>query len=140
MLAETLELLQAQAAEQGVRLDSVVADKLPPVLGSASALRQVLLNLLTNALQAMPHGGCLTCTAEPRAGDRQVEILIADTGPGISPDDRCHLFEPFFTTRADGTGLGLALCREIVNNHRGSIEYLPRENFGATFRVLLPSS
>jgi two-component system sensor histidine kinase HydH len=88
----------------------------------------------------MPHGGCLTCAAEPRAADRQVEILIADTGPGISPDDRRHLFEPFFTTRADGTGLGLALCREIVNNHRGSIEYLARENFGATFRVLLPSS
>jgi signal transduction histidine kinase len=69
-----------------------------------------------------------------------VEIVITDTGSGISAKDQKHLFEPFFTTRPEGTGLGLALCREIVLQHGGMIELDTRANPGATFRVVLPTA
>src|SRR5205823_2123587 len=98
------------------------APNVPCISGSASALRQVFLNLATNALQAMPQGGWLQCRTSYEPQKRTVEVLFSDTGPGISADVRKHLFEPFFTTRPDGTGLGLALCREIVLQHGGRIE------------------
>ena len=138
LLAETWDLVQAQASEQGVHLEQALSDPLPPVLGSANALRQVILNLTINALQAMPRGGCLKYSTAHRPNDKRVELVVSDTGPGVSVEDQRHLFEPFFTTRAEGTGLGLALCREIVANHGGTIEYLPKEQPGAAFRILLP--
>jgi two-component system sensor histidine kinase HydH len=138
-LDETLRLLQAQAAAQGVSLERDLAPKLPPVSGSAGALRQVFLNLALNALQAMPHGGRLVCRTRYDARGRQAEVRLSDTGPGVSAADRQHLFEPFFTTRPGGTGLGLALCREIVLGHGGRIDLEPGQGPGATFRVLLPA-
>ncbi|TMQ32461.1 MAG: histidine kinase, partial [Planctomycetota bacterium] len=136
VLSETLKLLEAQAANQGVALEFDLQPELPDVLGSASALRQVFLNLATNALQAMPHGGQLRCRT--RYELREVEILFADTGPGVSPEDRQHLFEPFFTTGPEGTGLGLALCREIVVHYGGQIDLMSSDGPGASFRVMLP--
>jgi signal transduction histidine kinase len=138
LLSETFELVQAQAGAQGVRLEQRFCAKLPPVWGSASALGQVVLNLVSNSMQAMPGGGSLTFATGYIAESRKVELLVSDTGPGVSPEDRSHLFEPFFTTRTDGTGLGLALCREIVTNHKGTIECLAGSGSGATFRVQLP--
>jgi signal transduction histidine kinase len=139
LAAETIDLMEAQAKEQGVRIERRLTEQVPPVWGSANALRQVMLNLATNALQAMPAGGVLTCTTKYQAASKQVEFRVTDTGSGIAEEHRQHLFEPFFTTRPDGTGLGLALCREIVNNHRGTIDYLPQDQ-GATFIVNLPVS
>ncbi len=136
ILTETLELIGAKAGEQGVVLETDCAAELPSVLGSAAGLRQVALNLLTNSLQAMPGGGRLRCTTRALPGRRSVEVRIADTGPGIAAEVRPHLFEPFFTTRADGTGLGLALCREIVLDHGGTIELVDEP--GTVFRVILP--
>jgi two-component system, NtrC family, sensor histidine kinase HydH len=138
LLTETLDLIKAQAAEQGIRLEHQFAAKLPRVSGSASALGQVVLNLVSNAMQAMPGGGCLTVATACRADSRKVELLVSDSGPGVSEEDQGHLFEPFFTTRPAGTGLGLALCREIVTNHKGTIDYVTRDSSGATFRILLP--
>lgn len=140
LVAETLKLLEAQATAQDVRLESDLEQGLPPVLGSPTALRQVLLNLATNALQAMPGGGRLHCRTREQKQLQSVEITVADTGPGILPNDRRHLFEPFFTTRPEGTGLGLALCREIVLQHGGVIELAVQSNPGATFRVVLPAA
>jgi signal transduction histidine kinase len=132
-----LNLLEAQAASQSVVIERDLDPGLPGVSGSATALRQVFLNLATNALQAMPHGGRLHCRTRYDQPNRTVEVWFGDTGPGIAPDVRKHLFEPFFTTRPDGTGLGLALCREIVLQHGGQIE-LNAEMPGANFRVVLP--
>lgn len=139
LLTETLDLVKAQAAGQEVHLEHQLSAELPRVSGSASSLGQVVLNLVTNAMQSMPEGGCLTFTTAYRPDIRRIELLVSDTGPGISEADRLHLFEPFFTTRPAGTGLGLALCREIVTNHQGSIECVTGEGSGATFRILLPS-
>jgi two-component system, NtrC family, sensor histidine kinase HydH len=101
LLTETLDLVKAQAAEQGIRLEHEFGAKLPPVSGSASALGQVILNLVSNAMQAMPQGGCLTVSTSNRPDRRLLELLFSDTGPGISEEERGHLFEPFFTTRSD---------------------------------------
>ena len=137
--AECLALVQAQAAGQGVAVERDLDPGLPPVSGSANALRQVVLNLLTNALRAMPSGGALRCSTRYRRQGSAVELWVADTGPGISAEDRRHLFEPFFTTRPDGTGLGLALCREIILGHGGRIELESSSASGTTFLVVLPA-
>jgi signal transduction histidine kinase len=138
LLSETLKLFEAQAATQEVSLEVDLESNLPAVLGSANALRQVFLNLTTNAIQAMPGGGRLRCSSRAHSQKHAVEIRFSDTGTGIAPADRPHLFEPFFTTRPDGTGLGLALCREIVAQHGGKIDF-ESEGDGATFRVVLPA-
>lgn len=138
ILSATFTLLEAQAKDQRVTLDLHVQPGLPAVFGSEEALRQVMLNLATNGLQAMPEGGCLRCRSRSLPQDQMIEVRIADTGPGVSVEDQRHLFEPFFTTRSEGTGLGLALCREIIEQHEGQIDLVMEEGSGATFRVRLP--
>ncbi len=152
VVKEAMELLHTQAAGQGVTVETELDTEYPEVIGSPQALQQVVLNLAANALQAMPAGGRLviqlTSRMQPLASGQQIELLFADTGPGVPASARPHLFEPFFTTRAEGAGLGLALCREIIQQHGGSIELLdpeqlPREDTlarGAVFRILLPSA
>ncbi len=138
LVAESLDLVAAQAAAHGVQIERDLAADLPPVAGAASALRQVALNLLANALQAMPGGGRLRC-ATRRRPDGAVELRVVDTGHGVAAADRPRLFEPFFTTRPDGTGLGLALCREIVLGHGGRIELESTGPGGSVFLVVLPA-
>lgn len=134
---ETLDLLAATAAEQGVACQTDLAPDVPKIEVSASALRQAFLNLGTNALQAMPEGGRLHVKTACDSRANQIVVEISDSGPGIPEEDQRRLFEPFFTTRPDGTGLGLAMCREIVVQHSGQIDYLP-DREGATFRLVLP--
>lgn len=137
IVREVLDLLRAQAEEQHIRCEADLEADLPAVLGTAPALQQVVLNLASNAVQAMPKGGRLWMQTRQCPGGTRVELRVGDTGPGISPEVRAHLFEPFVTTRAEGTGLGLALCREIVHQFRGSIAL--EEGTGAVFRVVLPA-
>ena len=152
VVRETLELVRAQAAAQGVRLEADLQADLPSVAGSHQALQQVVMNLAVNALQAMPDGGRLDVRTRALDDPHRVELVVADTGPGVPPGARPQLFEPFHTTRPDGTGLGLALCREIVRQHRGDIDLddAPHPTFphprgegregGAVFRVRLPTA
>jgi two-component system sensor histidine kinase HydH len=140
IVQETLALLRAQADSQHVVLHTDLASDLPPLYGSAPALQQVVLNLATNALQAMPDGGKLLCRTRHLDEPPRIEFSIADTGPGIAAEELPHLFEPFHTTRPEGTGLGLALCREIVQQHGGCIELDRQEGWGAVFRITLPLS
>jgi two-component system sensor histidine kinase HydH len=139
IFAESCDLLAAQAEQQRVVIERDLANALPAVSASPNAIRQLVLNLLTNALQAMPTGGRLKCRTR-HVGSR-VEGRVADTGPGVSEAAREHLFEPFFTTRTTGTGLGLALCREILGSHDGSIELTDAKDegtVGAEFRFEIP--
>lgn len=138
LLSETLELFAAQSASQQVMLRPDLDKLVQPILGSSGALRQVFANLFRNALQAMTQGGTLEVTTRASENGNRVVIDFTDTGAGISPDVRAHLFEPFFTTRAEGTGLGLALCREIILQHDGTIECIEVAN-GAHFRIELPT-
>ncbi|MBL1129394.1 MAG: GAF domain-containing protein [Chloroflexi bacterium] len=129
-------LAEKQLQRAGVRLVQQLPATLPAVIGVESQLKQVFLNLILNAAEAMAAGGVLTITA-CREGEH-VDLEFADTGPGLSPAVQERLFEPFFTTKADGSGLGLAVSHEIVANHGGmlAVQSVPGE--GATFTVRLP--
>jgi signal transduction histidine kinase len=99
--------------------------------------RQLMLNLLLNAMQAMPYGGSLHLTVRPE-GEGQVAVQVADTGVGISPENLKRLFVPFFTTKEEGTGLGLALCYSIVQAHGGKIDVESQVGHGTSFTITIP--
>jgi len=139
VVAETLELVHARADAQGVTIEVDLTPELRSMVGSAQAIGQVVLNLATNALQAMPVGGRLTCRTRMLPVG-WVELAVTDTGPGVPPETRERIFEPFFTTRPDGTGLGLALCREVARQHGGDVTLDPTPGSGATFRLTLPTA
>ena len=104
--------------------------------GDAVELRQVLLNVLLNACQAMPTGGALAIATQQRGTD--VVLSISDSGIGISPEIAERAFEPFFSTKSNGTGLGLAICKDIVMRHRGSIQLHGAPGQGTTVSLTLP--
>jgi two-component system nitrogen regulation sensor histidine kinase GlnL len=142
--------LQERSADWGrVVLHASFDPSLPPVLGDADQLTQVLLNLVRNALEAMGGTGELHVSTRVEMGmqlrlsDETLQlaaIAIGDTGPGVAPDTEAQLFSPFFSTKARGSGLGLAVCHRIVTEHAGTIAYAPRPGGGAQFRVTLPLS
>lgn len=138
VVRETVELLRVQADQQHVELYLNLDPQLPQITGSKSGMRQVILNLAMNALQSMPQSGRLTCGTHRNGSSDMVIMEIADTGAGIDPAVRSRLFEPFFTTRAHGTGLGLALCREIVLQHGGRIDLESVQPHGTLCRIALP--
>jgi signal transduction histidine kinase len=99
----------------------------------------VILNLMLNAAQASESGDCIEIRGAPAAGDTY-EILVSDHGSGISPEDRARIFEPFFTKRPGGSGLGLAVCQGIMRAHAGSVAAEERAGGGTTFRVRVPTA
>ncbi len=109
------------------------------IVADGGRLRQVVLNLLRNAVQASPSGATIDVTGASRP-DGGYEIAVADTGPGVDPKDRTMVFEPFFSKRADGSGLGLAVCQGIVRAHGGVISVAERPGGGAVFCVRLPAA
>ncbi|MEM1124394.1 MAG: ATP-binding protein, partial [Bacteroidota bacterium] len=113
--------------------------KIPPIFCQIDRLNQVILNLLTNAIDAMPNGGTLTISTKKLVAER-VQISIADTGIGMDAHTLNHLFDPFFTTKTigKGTGLGLAISYGIIKDHQGTIEVKSVPNEGSTFTIILP--
>lgn len=133
---ETLAITSLNTRHTAVEVIFTPASALPSVLGNGDQLRQVILNLLLNAVDAMPAGG--TLTVRTLAGPSVALLEVADTGVGIPPDIRAHLFEPFFTTKPTGTGLGLSISAHIVTQHHGQIEVESTPGAGTTFRIALP--
>jgi signal transduction histidine kinase len=112
------------------------AQETAPIAIDAEQIRQVLLNLALNAVQAMPDGGRLVLRS--RQKDRSVILEVADQGVGIVAENLERIFDPFFTTRATGTGLGLSIAHQIVHSHGGEISVHNNSDRGATFAVILP--
>ncbi|MFC1909564.1 nitrogen regulation protein NR(II), partial [Chloroflexota bacterium] len=121
---------------ENIELTKNVNGNLPEIEIDTEQIRQVLVNMITNAVQAMPGGGKLTI--EGRQQDSFIELDIADTGGGISAKDIDKIFDPLFTLKAKGIGLGLAVCKTIIERHAGHIEVKSSQNRGTTFTIKLP--
>ncbi len=142
ILEEGLSLVAAQPAFQKVEIDKTLDPSLPATEGDPVQLKEVFLNILSNAGEAMPGGGRVTVVSRFReAGSHPIEIMIRDTGQGIPQENLNKLFMPFFTTKkiGQGTGLGLAIAYGIVKMHRGAIEVQSKVGEGTTFWVKLPA-
>jgi PAS domain S-box-containing protein len=136
VVAETIELLRPELANRGQKVDTDLAPHLPHAPLDPAQIKQVLVNLIKNAMQAMSSGGLLTIRTGT-AGE-EVWVSISDTGGGIPHEQLNRIFEPFYTTKKKGSGLGLMIVQRIVRAHGGRIELDSRVGQGTTFKVWLP--
>ncbi|NPC55042.1 two-component system sensor histidine kinase NtrB [Caenimonas soli] len=141
LLDAIMPLVSLQARKLGVRVDTRVKRALPPALCDRTMVEQVLLNLARNAMQAMDQAGVAdpSLVIEARqAGKGWIEFSVTDVGPGIAEAVKQQLFTPFFTTKSEGMGLGLSLCRTVVEQHGGFLGFEPNRPQGTIFRFTLP--
>jgi PAS domain S-box-containing protein len=138
IVTRALRTLGPQAESAGVRIVQEDADTWPVALVDADQIQQVLLNLVENAIQATPPGGRITIRSVRRATAPEVVLTVEDTGSGIAPEHLPRIFEPFYTTRAKGTGLGLFVAHGIVQRHGGTLDVESEWGRGTRFRVALP--
>lgn len=137
VLDQVLLVVEGRAVAQDVAIVRSFAEGLPPVMGLADQLQQVFLNLVMNALDAMPDGGRLDLLARPTGDAATVVVEVGDTGHGIPADSLQHVFEFLYTTKRRGGGLGLFVCRDIVRAHGGRIDVRSEVGVGTTFTVEL---
>jgi signal transduction histidine kinase len=139
LLADLVAIHGATAEEKGVRIVLEAPNRATSVLGDRGQLIQLFLNLLKNAVEAMPNGGTVTILCTDSADTVTAQVL--DEGAGFPSSLRANLFQPFFTTKPQGTGLGLSICKEIADFHRALLELVPRNDRGGTIaRVTFSSS
>lgn len=138
ILETTLTLIQNETEKSGIRVHTDLDPDLPPLSLDPSQIRQVLLNVLINAIQAMPEGGRLEVSTQYRRSSGTVRIEVADTGCGADSSMLERIFDPFFSTKAEGTGLGLSISHQLVERHRGRIAALRNDAGGLTLRIDLP--
>jgi len=136
VLAETLQLLEREITNRDILLEREWSDGVPKLLLDRGQMKQAFYNVIRNALQAMRPGGILRITTS--ASDTHVTIAFADTGHGISPETIGQVFQPYFTTKKQGTGLGLMIVQRIVREHGGTIEIESDPGRGTTLRITLP--
>ncbi|MGA8285450.1 MAG: ATP-binding protein, partial [Candidatus Sulfotelmatobacter sp.] len=129
-------LARQQVISKPIKIELQKAPHLPEVEHDSDQIHQVLLNLLLNAVQSMDGPGKVCVEIDTRGGD--ASVTVSDTGRGISPEVLSNIFRPFYTTKGNGTGLGLSLARRIVEDHHGRIEVSSVVGSGSKFTVLLP--
>jgi signal transduction histidine kinase len=144
ILDQSVVLVNAQAQSHAVEVHRHYTCRGARVMGDPGELKQVFLNVLLNALQAMPRGGSIMCSIEDwssrlsAVAGRWLEIRIRDSGVGIAPEHLDKIFDPFFTTKRDGTGLGLSVCHGIIQRHEGEIDVQSELGKGTTVSIRLP--
>jgi C4-dicarboxylate-specific signal transduction histidine kinase len=142
-ILEVIALTRAEAANNSVSMRTQFSEGLPRVRGDRVQLQQVILNLIVNAIQAMSGIGegarelVIGIDAVPSEGG--VRVGVRDTGPGLSPESLSRLFEPFYTTKPEGMGMGLSICRSIIEAHGGRLWAIPCEPQGALFQFTIPA-
>ena len=139
---EVIELARGEALKNGVLVETQFAEGLPITTGDRVQLQQVVLNLIINALQAM--GAVSQGTRQVLITTRQIELSdlyigVQDTGPGLGPETLSRLFEPFYTTKPNGMGMGLTICRSIVEAHSGRLWVSACQPRGALFQFAIPA-
>jgi len=142
VIARSMNLLQDELRIRRIGWDMQLADKIPPILGDALHLQQVFMNLVVNAMEAlseMPHGRSRTLMVFSGFDPEKhlAVIIFKDSGPGIAHEHQERIFDPFFSTKLHGSGIGLALCQDLVNEHAGTIG-VDSDNDGTVFTVKLP--
>ena len=141
LVAETLKLVELESRAGDIRLESSIAPDLPPVFADSIQIQQVVLNLTRNAIEAMKesgHTGAITVGVQGN-GHGEIAVSVADRGPGIAPADAERIFDPFYSTKASGLGVGLSICRAIVEAHGGRLSLTPNAGGGSIFRFTLPA-
>ncbi|HEV8482299.1 MAG TPA: ATP-binding protein [Blastocatellia bacterium] len=140
LIEETVALVERKLKHAGIRVVQKLDARLPAVHGYPDQLRQVFLNIILNAQQSIEgQGGIeIRTSIDEASAEESVIVEISDTGCGISEEEMAHIFEPFFSRRTDGTGLGLWVTQNIVRQHGGHIEIANRDRKGSTFRLILP--
>ena len=136
VLEETLKLLKTEFENRRIAVSVDIPEVVPEVRLDRSQIKQVFFNLIKNALEAMPDGGALKVVFG--VGDAFVEIAFSDTGKGIRPEELGRVFEPYHTTKAKGSGLGLMIVQRIIEDHGGEIELASKPNEGTCFTIRLP--
>jgi signal transduction histidine kinase len=139
ILERTLDILRHRAGQDEIEIQTAFSTNIPPLSCDFRRLQQAFMNVLWNAIEAMPEGGVLTVSTSFDPKQDQIEITIADTGAGIPEDDVERIFEPFFTTKADGkgVGLGLSVAYGIISQHRGEIHVQSKVGEGTHFTIQL---
>jgi two-component system, LuxR family, sensor kinase FixL len=142
VVAELRELIETNARLHGVRLTLELAPNLPEVLADAGRIQHAVLNFVQNSLEALalrPSGAAAIRIRTSATAEDAVELSVSDNGPGLAPDVAQRAFDPFFSTKSNGLGLGLAINRSIARAHRGSVGYRPGEPGGACFYFVVPA-
>jgi PAS domain S-box-containing protein len=132
----TLEFLRHEIKDRDILVEVESPDELPPATIDKNQIKQAFFNIIRNAMQAMPHGGILKIILS--SSDRFVSVAFQDTGGGIAPDDLGNIFDPYFTTKPEGSGLGLMIVQRIVRDHGGELEVQSAPRAGTTFTIHLP--
>jgi two-component system sensor histidine kinase HydH len=134
----SLAMAEREVEDKKIRVQTLFDDRMPLVPFDAAMLQQAFLNLYLNAIDDMAAGDNLTNRTQFEAGKNQAVVAIADSGSGIGEEALTHIFNPFFTTKKHGTGLGLSQVKKIIDQHQGSIEILSRKGEGTRVIVTLP--
>ncbi|OGS21130.1 MAG: hypothetical protein A3J83_00730 [Elusimicrobia bacterium RIFOXYA2_FULL_40_6] len=140
IIDDLLEFMNHQLIAQNVTVAKNYTGRIPAILGDADQLKQVFMNLILNAVQAMPEGGTITISVN-NDENKSVKIQVDDTGPGINPENLKNIFRPFFTTKNKGTGLGLSIASKIIREHNGTIETespVKKTDQGTSFIIKIP--
>jgi two-component system, LuxR family, sensor histidine kinase DctS len=142
LLEAVMPLVRLQATKLGVHVTVDVEPRLPPVVCDTTMIEQVLLNLARNAMQSMEHSAPafkkLMIQAQWNDDNHRVVMVVKDLGDGIAPEVAQQLFTPFFTTKSEGMGLGLSMCRTVLEQHGSELRYIPNQPRGTVFTFSLP--
>jgi len=140
LLEKSIMLSQHKMDLQNIQVKAELDEMMPPVWGDFNQIQQCVINLIFNAIDAMPHGGTLTMGSAYNKNKGVVEIRVEDTGSGISEEDVPHIFEPFYSTKTEGNGLGLGLATVygIIDRHKGTITVDSEVGKGTLFTIILP--
>ncbi|BAB05639.1 two-component sensor histidine kinase [Halalkalibacterium halodurans C-125] len=139
LVEQVIRFMESQGSLHNVQMEvNHSIDETDELLVDASQMKQVLINLLTNAMDAMERGGTIRVETGKDLGNGMFSIKVQDEGCGMSEDQLNQLFNPFFTTKDDGLGLGLSICYRIIKNHGGTINVVSQQGEGSTFEILLP--
>jgi signal transduction histidine kinase len=138
ILRDVIKIMAGAYPSTKYELKKILSTEVEEITCDPDRLKQVFINIITNGLEAMPEGGCLSITTERFPG--RIEVRISDEGIGIPDEDLKHIFEPFYTTRVNGAGLGLSISYKIIEAHAGDLTAVSLQGKGTTIVVQLPTN